>query len=657
MRLLLLSLVFLGTLFANPYKNLKHYTLSNGLEVYLLPDEKAKNVHIEVVVKVGMGAENKENAGISHLVEHIVFRDQRIKDNDYYNLIKDQGATDINGFTSYYTTRYITTINPENAYWITETFSKMLFDKNVSEEDLRVEKGALQIEIGEPNWTDIFDILEVGKVVETIGDLFPPTPDIYEDDFGIDYEAVKVEYQKASVYKNNNKKFRLDEVMTHYHDYYFPANMTLKIVGKFELYKMKNTINKTFAKVKKSSGKTLIEPMIKDARLDDKPYLSYENSGMQYSASVELGMKMLVENPEKMLIIESYMDNLADRLNKEFRNKEGETYSVSGGVGTYRNAAIASLYFSSPHDAFDKNIRIANEWMMRESAGDLNNSIIQAALKQKLNKFEAVEHDVDSLLSTIYQYEQYKRFYGDEAKKTPYEILKQITPDTFRRTLKEVFVSQHAYRIVQRDYVWFPYEGMVLLTLLMFVFIYSLIKFYGADINKRKVKFHRRVSNRFTSFTIILLSLMIGAWIYEWLMYGLLQFTTVTAFLDTYDIPVAYFIMIADFLASLLVLYIVVKKLFPWFYTKMLITENTMTFVGAKSKYIPLKDIAYCDITPWSPRLWGKIHGVSLFFWRPLLKIVLNQGEELYIRSTNAQHLKEDLSHIIMPEPIVVRKF
>jgi len=112
MRFLLVSLVFLGTLFANPYKNLTHYTLSNGLEVYLLPDEKSKNIHIEVDVKVGMGVEDANNAGLSHLVEHIVFRDQRVEDSDYYDIIKDKGATFVNGYTTYYKTQYLATINP-----------------------------------------------------------------------------------------------------------------------------------------------------------------------------------------------------------------------------------------------------------------------------------------------------------------------------------------------------------------------------------------------------------------------------------------------------------------------------------------------------------------------------------------------------------------
>jgi len=658
MRFLFLFLLFVEILGANPYKNLKEYTLSNGLKVYLLPDDKAKNVHIEVDVKVGMKIEEKSNAGISHLVEHIVFRDQRIENKDYYNLIQDKGATFVNGYTSYYKTQYLTTINPENAYWITETFSKMLFDKNVTDEDLRVEKGALQIEIGEPNWADIFSFVKVGKFFDFIADLFPPSYDIYKDDFGIDTEKDKVEYQSSSTYKNNNKDFSLQEVLAHYHDYYYPSNMTLKIVGKFNLYKMKNLIQRTFGKVQKREGKTLVHPLYKDATLSNKPYLSYENAGMEDSATVQLGTKLLADDPQKMLIVESYIEDLADRLNKEFRNKKGETYGVSGGISQYENAALATLYFSSPHDAFDKNIKIAKSWMYKETQGDINDSTIKEAIKQKLKHFEAVEHDVKSLMGTVNRSEHFQRFYENKAKKNPYQLLKELRPKEFRETLKKIFSRQNTYTIIQRDYIWFPYEGMILSFLMLIIFLFVIVKFYSAKVNRRKIRFHRRLTNRFISLVIILTSIMISMLLYDWIEYTLVKLLGLNPlWRESFDIPISYLIMIGEFVVSLLLAYFVIKKLFSWFSTKLYVTENSLILVGAKSRYINLKNIAYCEVSPWSPRLWGKIYGVSLFFWRPLLKIVSNQNEEIYLRNFHAHHLGDDLSTVIIPQPDIVKKF
>ena len=642
-------------LVANPYQNLTSYTLKNGLKVYLLPDQKAQNVYIEVDVKVGMGAEDENTAGISHLVEHTVFRDQRIKDHDYYDLIKQKGATNVNGYTSYYQTQYVTTINPENARWITETFAKMLFDKNVTQEDLRVEKKALQIEIGEPNWTDIFSYVKLNKLIDAISDLFPSSRNVYEDDFSIDSKLGKVEYQQASQYKKNNKKFTLSEVLKHYHDYYYPSNMTLKIVGKFDEKVIKQTIEDTFAKVPKREGKTLKEPLIKDAKLDTKPYISYEESGIHDTPQATLGTKVLVKNPKQMLILDAYMRDLADRLNREFRNKKGDSYSVYGGVGKYRNAAIATIEFSAPHESFDKNIQVAKAWLAKESAGDINDSTIHKALKQMDEYFKSAEHDVDSLLTTVNKYEDFKRYFQDDSKKNAYDIFKEISPDDFRTTLKETFTPEHAYIMIQRDYILFPYEGVVLGLVFMFLFYLFLIKLFKAKVNKRHIRFQRRLTNRFVSLLIILFSITVSMFIYEWVIY-LITGKTSNDIISSYDIPLSYLFMIGDFILTLVVTYFVVKKLFSWYFSKLIVTENRLILQGAQSRYIDLKDIAYCETHPWSPKLWGKIHGVSLLFWRPLLKLVSNHSEELYLRSSNAKHLQEDLSKVITPAPIVEKK-
>ncbi len=647
MRFLLLLLISLGILFANPYKNLTHYRLKNGLEVYLFPDQKAKNVQIEVAVKVGMKAEDKKHAGISHLVEHMVFRDSRVKYRDYYDLIKEKGASYVNGYTSYYQTQYVTTINPQNAYWIVKTFSQMLFDKNVSEEDLRVEKGALQIEIGEPDWTDIFEKIKIGKFFEVIGELFPPAYELYEDDFGIDTKRDKIEYHDNALYKQNNKQFTLASVMKHYHDYYFPSNMTLKVVGKFDLKKMQNVIEKHFGNIQNYKGKSVKEPIYKDATLNDAPYTSHENSGVFNSGQISLGVKLLSNDPRKMVVIKSYMENLADRLNREFRNKKGESYSIYGSVHSYDNAALATIDFQTPHAVFDKNLDIAQTWLQKETSGYINDTVIKDAIKQKLKHFESVEHDTDSLLSTLNSYEAYLLFYGKEMKKRPYDFIKEITPAAYKSILKETFLPQNAYRLIQRDYVWFPYEGMIFGIIDMVIFLYLFVRFFKIKIKKRDVKLHRRISSIWTIIIVSSLAMLISMLLGEWLSYGVSKVFGVHSLYAYFDIPLSYLIMIGDFTLSVLILYVVVKKLFSWFYYQLVVTDKALVLVGSQSKTISLEDIVSCKVVPWSQKFGKNVYGVALLFWRPLLKITDIKGENFYIRSFKSRELKEDLAQFI----------
>lgn len=227
----------------DPYKKIEYFVLDNGLEVYLLSDQRATNTNISMEINVGWDIENESNYGLSHLLEHMVFRDKRVPHRDYLDYFKDEGASDVNGFTSRYKTVLTTTIDSNKSYWISEIFAQMIFDKEVDSEDIETEKGAVQVEIGEKVW---YDGLANGLVA--LKDIFPPSESIDQTHFGLNKEK---ELPYLYLQKTNNTKFTLEEVMQHYEKYYYPANMILKITGNFNSFKMKKLIKNVYTKVEK----------------------------------------------------------------------------------------------------------------------------------------------------------------------------------------------------------------------------------------------------------------------------------------------------------------------------------------------------------------------------------------------------------------------
>ena len=123
--------------------NIMYYTLDNGMQVYLLADDKAETTRVRLSVAVGYDDETDETYGLTHLVEHLVFRDHRVPHSDYLDYIKEEGGTGVNGYTRRYETGYVATIAGKKSTWLVQTFAQMLFDKEVNEEDLRIEKNAL----------------------------------------------------------------------------------------------------------------------------------------------------------------------------------------------------------------------------------------------------------------------------------------------------------------------------------------------------------------------------------------------------------------------------------------------------------------------------------------------------------------------------------
>jgi predicted Zn-dependent peptidase len=634
-------------LFANPYQDMEHYTLKNGLEVYLLPSQKAKNVYVDMRVNVGMAVESEEKAGISHLTEHLIFRDMRVKYRDYYDLIKEKGATYVNGYTSDYETHYVAKIDPSNASWLTETFFKMMFDKNITQEDVEVEKKALQLEIGEPDWTGYIPMHFLKKVGDFLEDIEPDTEyELYKHDFKIDTEKGVFERYPAAIYRQNNKKFTLSDILTHYKAYYYPGNMTLKIVGNFDREKIKALIESTFATVPKREGKSIKAPLYKDAVLSKKPFVKRQLPGGTSRAVISMGYKYLDNNMTEFMIIDSYFTNLADRLNRELRNKKGDTYSVYGSTSTVHNAGLGSISFSTHHEAFEKNLNLAKRLLLKESRGDISDKTIKEALENSRKYYANTSLDVDSLMYIVDNAIEQKVHYKEEYK-NPYEIIHAVTPKMFKETIKRDFTPENFYMSTLKDYFLFPYEGPIYL-LIAIVITVLMLKRYGTKMRRRDIRFKRRLSNIFIGIMVVIVTLIIASIASDWVEYGIIKLLDIDLLKVKYfGTPVDYFILFINFLLFMVIYLLVFRVLFGWYYAKLFITKEYLVLGGGRPKFIELSEIDSLEIVPWSIDKFRHIYGNVLFFFKKLLKVTTKEGEVYYLRAWNAKHLKEDIESFL----------
>ena len=95
-----------------PVENVYHYTLNNGLNVYVIENHAAPLAYIEIAVKAGGIAQTPQNAGLFHLYEHMMF-----KGNSKYRdaaavqrAISDMGVPNWNGMTSAECVNYFFTV-------------------------------------------------------------------------------------------------------------------------------------------------------------------------------------------------------------------------------------------------------------------------------------------------------------------------------------------------------------------------------------------------------------------------------------------------------------------------------------------------------------------------------------------------------------------
>ncbi len=618
----------------DPYQNIQYIQLDNGLQVYLLNNDTAVNTKIELTVAVGTDIETKETYGLSHLVEHMVFRDKRIPHRDFVDYIKEEGASYMNGYTTRYETGYIATIENNKSFWIVEQFAQMLFDKEVALEDLTSEKGAVQTEIGAYQWTD----KPIASLASFIAMLTPPQPDIFIDDFSLSEITEQPAYFNQKI---NNQKFTLSQVMAHYETYYYPANMVLKIAGNFDMVKMQAHVQDHYGSIQKTGIEKAAAP-IESPRLNSRPYQmfvegAYENHGY-------LGVKYILDDYKKHLVISAYLDNLAIRLQQKLRNDLGHTYSLSAANFNRNKAHIAYIYFDGLHNEFETNI-VAVRDAIKHDLTTLSNETIDDALREYKKYYTAIEHDSDSLMELITT-AQYLQEEFDTANSS-YHIFNTINHQDFRSTLNEIFIDNHHYSYINREYYFFPHDIMVMGVLSLIAMVIAYLKLPFLDKNTacsaRKITMSRRISNRFLGFIYIVAIYLFSAFIWSWFKHFFFTYIIGNnAYLFSMDMPYSYIWSVSDIIIGIFLFLFFCRYVFSYT-ARLAVTKEGFCLIGHRIKTFSKTDISNIQTTPWKMTKAFKTFGNAILFWKPLLKITLNDGEEIYIRHKHARHLKEDL--------------
>jgi predicted Zn-dependent peptidase len=621
------------------YKNIQYYKLNNGLNVYLLADKKAKNVSIVLKVNVGTIVEDRNTAGLTHLVEHLVFRDQRVPHKDYFDYFKENGATYVNAFTNKYDTEYKFDILSNKTEFLLSNLSTMIFDKNITNKDLINEKGALQTEIGEDTllvdiFLDIFDFTEL---------ILPKRRDIFYDDFNLDKEKTLNE----NIRQKNNKKFTLQDVISHYNKYYYPSNMTLKVSGNFEIQKIKDIIRNNFEKYNKNG--TLTAKLTKhNAQLNNKMYVTKSYTGFNESS---LGYKAIHKKYISFLVMDAYMQNLATRLQQKLRNKNGKTYSVESDYYYRQNAYIHTIVFDGLHENFINNKNYIEKFM-KDDIKNIDDILINKIRKIVHKKYLSIKHESHSLMSLINEIDNIKVQFNNN--NTPIELFDNLTNEEFRSIIRDKCDVNNKYIEIYKDYEFFPYDififAMIDISLTIYILIIILRRLFkkaNKSYDSRKVVLSRRLSNKVFLILPIITSFLVFVVLYSWFSY----FVFNLIFDNPYYIEQLFYpkLMLINILESsfIILVFVYVRSFINKNYFERLdLTKEAIFLISAKVIMIKKTDIKSFEVEKWSINKYFKTFGTTLIFWRKLLKITLNDGKIIYCKSNNAKQLKEDILNI-----------
>src|SRR5271165_4608808 len=132
-------------------EGITEYTLDNGLELLVFPDPSKPNITVNMTYLVGSRHEGAGEAGMAHLLEHMLFKGSPRHTNIPQELT-EHGARP-NGTTDYDRTNYFETFQAtdENLKWALDLESDRMVNSFVKKEDFDKEFSVVrnEFEMGE----------------------------------------------------------------------------------------------------------------------------------------------------------------------------------------------------------------------------------------------------------------------------------------------------------------------------------------------------------------------------------------------------------------------------------------------------------------------------------------------------------------------------
>jgi zinc protease len=331
----------------------------NGIKVISLPDKDSLVASVNVFVDTGSVDEKPSQAGISHFIEHLIFKGSKNYPGDLFSRNVENMGGYLNAATSKEYTIYYVDIQKDGV----EETVKMLADamKNplFPQEEIDRERKVV--------------IEEIQRHLDN------PTSRLYEKFFEIMYSQSAL---KNSVIGTREviAGVSRDEIYEYFSGHYVPENMTVIISGNFDEKKIKELVEGSFAKFEKKQSPP--KPNLKEKPRQGKDITLKDNVEVSYMIGGFLGPDI---DSQDIFAADLAMTVLgggkSSRLNRSLK-EEQLVYLISSSF--YGSKGTGLFYIAAVFDA--KNL----EKVKSEIHKQIEKIIQEGISQEELNRAKAI---------------------------------------------------------------------------------------------------------------------------------------------------------------------------------------------------------------------------------------------------------------------------
>ena len=315
--------------------NTKQTELSNGIKLITIKkDSQISAVHAGI--NIGSIFEEKNEKGIAHFIEHMLFKGTESRTNEKLNSDLENLGGEYNAYTDFNCTVYSATILSEELENSLILFGDMLLNSTFPIDEIEKERGVILSEI-RTSKDDIEDLSF--KRVNEIAFKYSP---LREDPIGSE---------------NIIKKVARKQLVDFYNKYYLPNNCFISIVSPFEHEDIISMVNKYFGnwtKKKFEKKKIIFEhhQFVKE--------ISYKKEIEQSTILYLYTFNGLSKDEELALRIlnHKFGESSNSILFRELREERGLSYDVYTHLDTSNNVKTLYIYTAVSEEDVDEAIEV-----------------------------------------------------------------------------------------------------------------------------------------------------------------------------------------------------------------------------------------------------------------------------------------------------------
>lgn len=314
--------------------------LKNGLTIIEVPSNDAESVVVDFFVKTGSRSETAKENGISHFLEHFLFKGTEKYPNTMAitELIDGIGG-EMNANTGKEHTQYYIKARHVHLQAIFEVLTDMIQNPLLDKEELEREKGVIVEEI---NMYRDTPRINVGNVLEEI--MWQGDP-LGRDIAGTPEVVKKFTPQMFQSYMQRN---------------YQPGNIILGISGKYDRSALNRLITKYWSKL--PAKKWQKWPKAKDNQKQPRTRVEYKDT---QQAHFNFGFKGYDVNSKKnaaaSVLAAILGGGMSSRLFSEIRERRGLAYYVRAGNSQYQDTGVFDISAGVRVSNIDEALKVTLE--------------------------------------------------------------------------------------------------------------------------------------------------------------------------------------------------------------------------------------------------------------------------------------------------------